>query len=337
MATIKDIAKSLNISVSTVSYALNGGPRPVPSLVREKVLLTAKELGYRPNRAAKALITGRTHTIGIVPSYLGTDFALSPFFLQSLNGIINECEKMKYDVVLMTSHDQNDTEALLDVVLDGRIDGLIFLAPPIDSRAVNLVVEHNMPVVLTGHKGFNAASFSVDNEDGVRHAMNHLVSLGHRKIGHLYGLDHLEDAMARKEAFLDFVEKEHLDWNPSWIAPGDFNPERAFESGLEMLKNPNRPTAVFCANDESAIGLYRAARQLGLSIPNDLSVVGFDNATLGEYCHPTLTTVAQPLELIAAEALRAVVAAIENNTPSVSKVFPTKLIVRESTAPLNSI
>ena len=333
MATIKDIAKSLNISVSTVSYALNGGPRPVPKQVREKVLLTAKEMGYRPNRTAKSLITGRTYAIGIVPSFLGLDFALSPFFLESLNGIINECEVRKYDVILITRYDQKDVEALLNNVLDGRVDGLIFLAPPIDSRAVELVSEHQMPVVITGHKAFNAPSFSADNRHGVRLALQLLYDQRHRKIGHLTGMDHLEDSLQRKDAFLNFIQEYDLPQDDQWVLNGNFNPDMSYENGLKMLSLTNRPTAVFCANDESALGFYRAAREMKLDVPKDVSVVGFDNARISEYCHPRLTTVAQPLATIAAAALNSIVDAIENGTKPQSKIFPTQLVVRDSVCP----
>ncbi len=332
VATIKDIAKTLNISVSTVSYALNGGPRTVPQHVKDKVLTTAKELGYRPNRNARSLITRRTNTIGVVPPQLGTNIAMSPFIRDSLNGIVNESESSHYDVLLFTRCDQSQTEEMLNDVLDGRVDGLIFLAPPIGSSSVNLVYDFGLPTVVTCSNGYAAPCYSSDNRHGVQIAMDHLVSLGHRKIGHLEGRPTLEDSVSRKTYFLEYVQENGLICKDDWIICGNFDPEGGYLAGKHIFESQDRPTAIFCGNDEMAFGLIRAAREYGIKIPEELSIIGFDDSSLCNFTYPLLTSVRQPIEELASFAFRSIIEMIEGHSPSSSSVFPTELIIRESTS-----
>lgn len=333
MATIKDIAKTLNISVSTVSYALNGGPRPVPAHVRESVLATAKELGYRPNKNARSLITRKTNTIGVVPPQLGANIVVSPFLRDSLNGIINEAEACHYDVLLFTKCDQTETERMLDDVLDGRVDGLFFLAPPIGTEAVDRVHAFGLPTVLTCSHAYLPPAYTCDNEQGVRLAIEHLASLGHRRIGHISGRAKLEDSILREQFFTKQMRETGLECRPEWITSGDFTSFGGYDAGMTIFHQPERPTAIFCANDEMAVGLMRAAGDFGLRVPSDLSVVGFDDSYLCSFTFPPLTSVRQPIETLAAYALRSLVGMIEGDPPAKSKMFETELIVRDSTAP----
>jgi DNA-binding LacI/PurR family transcriptional regulator len=332
-ATIKDIARKLNISVSTVSYALNNGPRTVPDDVKKRVLQAAQDLQYRPNRVARNLVTRRSYTIGIVPSEASSDIVLSPYLQNSLNGIVNTAEAHHYDVLFFTRYDQQQTREMANVLLDGRADGLIFLAPPNHAPVLDLVVDYGIPhVVIAGESRADSAHFGADNVSGVRAALRHLFEIGHRRIGHLYGRLHMEDGMVRKEAYRAFLAEQGLPVNDDWMAPGEFTMNGGYSGMKQILSKPETPTAVFCANDEIAVGAIHAASELGLAVPRDMSIVGFDNAPLSAAFLPAITTIRQPVQELASEATQALIRLIDGSPGVPSQVFPTELIVRDSTS-----
>ena len=335
-ATIKDIARRLNISVSTVSYALNGGPRSVPEDVRLRVLEVAKELCYRPNRVARSLVTRRTHTIGVVPTEASVNLAVTAYFQGILNGILNTAEIMEHDILIYTRYDLNRVDAFIDTLLDGRADGLILLAPRIESDAL-AKLEGLIPYVVTSDERGQAAHFGCDNSGGVRQAIDYLVSLGHRRIGHLAGDVGLLDGQERLNSFREAIAAHGLSVREEWIREGRFTKDGGYRAGVELLKCEELPSAIFCANDDSALGLMRAAWECGLRIPDDLSVVGFDNSPVSAAVAPSITTVGQPLEQIGAAAMRAVVSYIETQEEPKSMTFETELLIRKSTAPPEGI
>jgi DNA-binding LacI/PurR family transcriptional regulator len=331
-ATIKDIARRLNISVSTVSYALNNGPRPVPGEVRERVLEVARELNYRPNRIARSLVTRRSHTIGVVPTEASNNLAVTPYFQGVLNGILNTAEILEHDVLIYTRYDVKRASEFVNTLLDGRADGLILLAPRIDSHAMEHLVGQ-IPFVVTSDDRRIAAHFGCDNSGGVRQAVDYLVKLGHRKIGHIAGDLLISDGADRLAAFRAALADHRLEAKANWIIEGRFHSEGGYQAGLKLLSQPERPSAVFCANDDSALGLVRAAWECGLKVPEDLSVIGFDNSPVSAAVAPAITTIGQPLDQIGAAAMEAVVRYVETNHKPESRSFKTELLVRASTAP----
>lgn len=332
-ATIKDIARRLNISVSTVSYALNGGPRPVPEDVRLRVLEVAKELCYRPNRVARSLVTRRTHTIGVVPTEASVNLAVTAYFQGILNGILNTAELLDQDILIYTRYDLSRFDAFIDTLLDGRADGLILLAPRLDSDAL-AKLEGQIPFVVTSDERRKAPHFGCDNSGGVRQAVDYLVRLGHRRIGHIAGDLGLLDGQERLSSFRKALAAHGLPVREEWIREGRFTEAGGSKAGAELLAQEQLPSAVFCANDDSALGLIRAAWEAGLRVPEDLSIVGFDNSPVSAAVAPSITTVGQPLEQIGSAAMRAVVSYIETQREPESKTFETELLVRKSTAPV---
>jgi DNA-binding LacI/PurR family transcriptional regulator len=333
MVTIKDIARQLNISTSTVSYALNGGPRKVPADVKENVLRLARELNYRPNRVAKSLVTRRSDTIGLVPTQTNPDLSDSPYFHIAFNAILNHAEASSKDLLVFSrfAPDVARADEMVGTLSDGRADGVILLAPFVDSPIAHGLQERGTPCAATSTQIPGVPCFTCDNAHGVRIALEHLRSLGHRKVAHLAGHLSLYDAIQRRDAFKAFAADLGLETKVEWIIQSHLMAELATEALLPILKCANRPTAILCFNDEVASGAYRAAQQLGLRIPDDLSVVGFDNSFRCEQMSPALTSVEQPVEKIARSAFDAVMNQIEGN-PSNSAQFDTRLVVRTSTA-----
>lgn len=330
MATIKDIAKKLNISTSTVSYALNGGPRPVPDEVRERVLKTAKELDYRPNRLARMLITGRSHTIGVVPTNPYPFLAITPYFQGCFNGIVNEAEALGKDVLLFTRYDQTEPDKMADTLLDGRVDGLVFLAP-VKGSPIFEQIQQKIPYVVLSGESHGGPLFGVDNFGGAKQVVEHLTSLGHQDIAIVVGLPNMDDAVERHQGFLEAMSERNLPVRPEWVVQGEFSRRSGYQAAEALLNLTPRPTAVFCSNDEMAHGFLEACRDQAVRVPEELSLVGFDDAALSAVISPSLTTVRQPWDDLGAAATRSLISLIEGEGAIASKQFSTQLIVRAST------
>lgn len=333
MATrLKDIADHLNISISTVSYALNGGPRSVPDDIRQRVLEAAKELNYLPNRLARSLAAGKTKTIGVLPDSITRGLTLVPYFQTCFNGIVNELETWDYDVLLYTRVFPNDPDRLVAMLLDGRVDGVILLAPLKSSSVIARTEAAHVPsVVLFGEAQETIPAIKCDNQGGMRLAVQHLASLGHRKIGHIHGGSDKVDASERMDAFTAAIHEFGLESRSEWNRYGAFTPDGGDEAAIQIFAQATRPTALVCGNDGSAVGVYRAAQRLGLRIPEDISVTGFDDGPSAQVLIPQLTTVRQPMEAMGMAAAHAVMDLIQNR-PVQSQTFSTELVIRESTS-----
>lgn len=332
MATIKDIAKKLNISVSTVSYALNGGPRSVPERVKAAVWETARELDYRPNRVAKQLVSGKSDAIGVVPDRPHDNTLLGPYLQRVFNGVLNTAEKHGQDVLFLTSHSGADANLYLNTLLDGRVDGVILVAAHSENGLIALLQDRNFPHVLVNAAPRDGSvCFGVDNAAGIRMACHHLAQLGHKRVGIVQGLADQPDAIERFEAAIAESSRLGMSIRPEWCVHGDFTLAGGYEATRKILRSSELPTALLAMNDESAVGAIKALEDAGLSVPADMSVIGFDDVELFAFSRPQLTTVRQPtveISTVAAEALLDLVA----GKPVQSRMFAPELIVRDSTA-----
>ncbi len=331
-STIKDIAQRLNVSVSTVSYALNGGPRHVPERTRRRVLDMAAELQYRPNRLARSLVGRRSHVLGIVPTIFAPNVAVGPYFVAGLNGVFGAAEAAGHDVLIYTQHSSFDTEDGAQGLADGRSDGLIFLAPRLESPATAFIRKIEFPhVVIDGDEHEGSPTFKVDNVAGMEAAVGHLADLGHRRIAHIAGPSSLRDGVERLEGYRRAMASRGLAIEDRLIVEGGFNEREGREAAIALFDSPELPTAVVCGNDEVAYALVQVATERGIEVPCDLSVVGFDDSIFANLSTPRLTTVAQPTERIATEATEALVRIIEGSTEESSTLFAPQLVVRQST------
>jgi len=333
MATsIKDIAKKLNVSVSTVSYALNGGPRRVSTEVRDRVIEAAKDLGYRPNRVAKSMVTGKSRTIGVVPPEIGEDVLLSPYLQLALNGVFNAAGKANQDLMLFTRLAESHHDEIVTTILDGRIDGAIFIAPSRTNHGVLVAKEMHIPCVTISNSQIEGViTMSVANRTGMNLVLNYLVKLGHRRIAHIAGRLDMQDAIERLKAYSDFVGDNRLPSDDGWVVKGQFHPDGGYRAMKELLSHPSLPTAVTCANDDMAIGAIRACRELGFRVPEDISITGFDMTTTSDLATPALTTVRQPIAEMGSAAVAAVLALLEDKEVPVHTVFQPTLVTRSST------
>ncbi|MFJ7295795.1 LacI family DNA-binding transcriptional regulator [Streptomyces collinus] len=325
-----DVAQLAGVSQKTVSRVLNG-ERYVSEDVRRRVLEAAEQLGYRLNSAARALASGRTRTIGVVA--LGTAL-YGPASL--LIGVERAARDAGYalSVVNTLEGDPGDVGGAVQSLLERGVDGIV-VSEPIDEGAVPLASD--VPVLVLGAPAGDSAPASaiaagVDSVELARAATEHLLDLGHRTVHHLAGPRKWFAARDRQAGWCAALTAH--DREQPAVVEGDWSAASGYEAGRELAARSDL-TAVFAANDDMAVGLIRFLTEAGLRVPEDVSVVGFDDIPLAAYVLPPLTTVRQPFDDVAREGLRLLVHAIEKPEaePPAPQSQPVELVVRASTAP----
>jgi len=329
IASIKDIARAANVSYSTVSRALNDSPRVKPE-TRERIQHIATEMGYLPSAVARSLVTRRTHIIGVVVTTI-TDL----FFAEVIHAIEETALKQKYNVILTNSGREPERELeAIRALRERRVDGIILVSAGTSKKDLSAVKGVGTPTVIINnarreHIGY---SVEVDNLSGGREATQHLLSLGHRRIAHITGPIREWDGAERQSGYEQVLRTYGLPLDPSLIVKGGDRPEGGMQAMQQLLALPCRPTAVFCYNDVVALGAMRAARAANLRIPQDLSVVGFDDIDLAPFFEPALTTVAQPKRQMGEKAVQMILDLLAGDRVE-DCVLPGRLIVRGSTMP----
>ncbi|MCS6829496.1 MAG: LacI family DNA-binding transcriptional regulator [Armatimonadota bacterium] len=334
-ATIRDIAKRLGVSVSTVSYALNGGPRPVPEELRQRVLEVARELDYRPNRLARSMVTGKTETIAVVPPVVTRHMLQSPYIHAMLSSIADAVGEHGYDILLHTSAAPMSDVQLVQSLLSGKVDGILLIAPLSTSQVPQELRQRNVPCVVVSAKVDGLPCVCADNVRGIFDAMDWLYAHAHRRFGFVSGPSAFYDAQQRLLAFRQYLQERGLPLHSEWVAEGDFTAQGATAGARTILTQRERPSAILAANDEMAAGVLQVAQELGLRVPEDLSVVGFDDTPFAQVLSPRLSTVRQPLEQMATEAVSLLMGWMEQRERphEQARKLPTELVLRESTAP----
>ncbi|WP_375401273.1 LacI family DNA-binding transcriptional regulator [uncultured Amnibacterium sp.] len=331
--SIRDVALAAGVSYQTVSRVLNDHPRIRPSTA-ERVHAAIGQLGYRPNRAARALVTSRSHTIGVLITARSLHGPFSSFVA------IEQAARERGYAISATPNTSEDADGIawaLDGLLSRGVDGIVAIAPQDAARAVIRRIASRVPLIALQGGPDEADSLSVDQQDGARAATRHLIELGHRRILHLPGPEGWAEAAERRKGYLAEMAQHGLD--PLLGPAADWTPDGGYAAGRAVLpidgarRSGDDFSAVFSANDEMAIGFVAAAREAGIRVPQDLSVVGFDDIPTARYATPPLTTVRQDFTGIGRQAIATLIDAIDQVEPAeAAPVRPFELIVRESTA-----
>ncbi len=333
--TISDVAQKAGVGKVTVSYVLNGQAQTarISKTTADRVLQAAVDLNYRPNAHARKLANKRAEALGIVFQYADYFGSQSSFITEVLRSVCQACVEADVDVLLHTKPtDDNLAEA--NSLSDGRVDAVVVIRDENDP-VHSLLLERNFPAVLFFCRSDrpDAAFVSCDNYSGGRLAVNHLLQLGHRRIAMVKGGPGSVDSNDRYHGYLSSLASAGIAADPR----DTIHFENSLEAGKEfiaMMSRPDRPTAVFCWSDDSAIECIRLCQFLELRVPDDVSVIGFDGTYAGERCHPPLTSIRQPIEEIAATAVNLALAiARDPHTPDRQFVLPPSLVHRQSTAP----
>jgi len=330
--SIKDIAKAAGVSHSTVSRALSDSSL-VKAETKSRIQRLAREMGYTPDAIARSLVTQQTHTVGVVVTTI-TD----PFVAEVVQGIEDTAHENDYSVILASSAAEPDREmAAVEMLRAKRVDSVIVTS----SRVGALYLEHleriGVPVVLVNNhneqSGRYTFSVSVDNRHGGYLAASHLIERGHRRIAYVSGpADHSDDA-DRLAGYRQALNEADIPFDAAIIVPGNGRLDGGERALHELTSLAEPPTAVFCYNDVTAIGLLSSAQQASLSVPEDLAVVGFDDIPFASHVHPPLTTIAQPQRDMGRQAMDmalALMTADDSTTPFSDAVVRGELVVRES-------
>ena len=324
--TIIDVARLAGVSVSTVSKVINDRYGVAPETY-DKVMDIVSDLGYESSLVASSLRRHSTNVIGIlVPEF-------EPFSTELLKGISSAVEGTGYELLAYSGNLEHNhvgwERRSLSRLAGTLIDGAVIVAPTAS------VTDATIPVVAvdphTGRPG--PSTVEADNVGGARAATQHLIDLGHRRIAHVRGRSDLVSAQLREQGYREALVAAGLPFDPELVRVGGYRAVETTDAARELLTRSERPTAVFAANDLSAIRVIEIARELGLRVPEDLSVVGFDNVPEAANAVPALTTVAQPLHQMGAEAVRLLLGLLGGGTSEEHLLLPATLVVRASTAP----
>jgi LacI family transcriptional regulator len=320
------------VSQATVSRVLNDGG-PVAPATRRRVLEAVQQLGYTPNAIARGLVTNRTQLVGVIVSDVTNPFY--PEFLEASGHLLAE---RGFRMVFHNAAKHEGDDELTRLLLEQRVDGILFLSAELESAAVRRLVERRFPIVLANRyvDGVVCDTVVTDNRRGGSAVARHLLELGHKRIAVIAGHDRASTSRDRLDAFRDELASAAVELREELVAEGEFRYDLAYEATRRLLTLPvgRRPTAIFCVNDLMAFGALNAARATRMRVPEQLSVVGFDAVPMSGWEAFRLTTVRQPLTDMAVAAADLLVERIRDvrRAPRTT-TFPSTLIVRETTAP----
>jgi LacI family transcriptional regulator len=325
-STLGMVAQRAGVSPSTVSRILNGTAR-VSADKQAAVLEAIEALHFRPDPAARSLAGGRTMSIGVL-----TQFIDSPFYGEALRGIEDTLRDNQYAALFVSGHwnvvEEGHRMALLE---ERKVDGIIVLTGKLPDEAL-LDMAARLPVVVTGRDLNSPGLFSIDfdNLEGTRLAVRHLLGMGHQNIAYISGpLDH-PDALQRLEGYKLELASKRIDMQDALVAMGDFQEAGGFQAMNQLLASGARFSAVLAANDQMAYGARLALGRAGFRVPEDISLVGFDDLPHSAFTFPPLTSVRQPVYEIGAKAAQAMLTLLAGQTPPPANLA-AELVVREST------
>lgn len=328
-ASIKDIARIAGVSHSTVSRALQNSPLVNPATL-EEIQKIARDVGYRASAVARGLVTRKTRTIGMVVTTIA-----DPFVSDVVSGIELAANDNGYSVFLADSNaDPTREKNVVQSFAERRVDGIVVTSSRVGALYTPMLSKMMVPIVLINnqHPGEFVHSVMIENLRASREAVNHLIGLGHRRIAYVgdqYG--HQSDT-ERFAGYREALEQAALPFLPELVIHGDGKPEGGIAAMNKLLSRPIPPTAVFCYNDMTALGVLRSIHGRGLCVPEDISLVGFDDLFFASYTQPQLTTVRQPRREMGRMAMESLLHLMSGERSAESIKVPAELIIRESTA-----
>lgn len=332
--TLADVAALAGVDRSVVSRVLNNDPAlNVRADTRERVQRAIQSLNYRPNAAARSLRTDRAGTLALlIPDFL------NPVYAEIIVGA--EAAANRHDCVLVTGSQQGPgqpRQAQLDLIDTGRVDGILLAGGALTRGEQRRLESSGVPWLLLNRRVRGSTRYvALDDVLGARTAVRHLVSLGHRCIGHIGGPATADTARRRHQGWVDALRHEGIDPTAMPMASGDYTPEGGATALHDLLRRNELPSALFVANVASAIGVLKAASRLGISVPTELSIIAIHDMPLASFLTPSLTTVRMPLRQLGAQAVDLLMTRAAGDVVTETVGFPVDLVERESTAPPRS-
>lgn len=329
--TLEKVAELAGVSRSTVSRVVNG-QTGVKADVRERVMSIISQTGYQPNMAARALASNRSGIIGVViPHALSTLFA-DPYFPRLLQGITQASNAHDLTLTLFLFHTEQEEEKIHARLLTaGFLDGVLIASSHFSDPLFPHLIDYEMPFVVVGRQDrYPQASFvDVDNFNGGYAATSHLLRLGYRRVAHITGPQNMVAGVDRLAGYRQALSDRGRAFDPDLVAEGDFTEAGGYVAMQRLLSA--RPDALFAASDQLALGAWRAIREVGLRVPGDVAIVGFDDLLPSGTTRPRLTTIRQPVQRSGVEAVNLLLDIIENGLmPPRRVILDTQLVIRES-------
>ncbi len=328
--SIKDIARLAGVSHSTVSRALRKSSL-IPFETAERIRRIAESQGYTPSAVARGLVTSKTEAIGVVVTSIA-----DPFNGEVVAGIEELANEQGYTVILAGSNAEPDREiAVVRSFQARRVDGILVASSRVGALHTPLLSELQIPIVLLNNQHPSAFVHSVcfNNEAGAYQAVNHLVTLGHQKIAYLGDRFGLHSDAERYAGYSKMMSEAGLKIEEQFVVRADGKPAGARSAAQQLFSSKTLPTAVFCYNDMTALGVLAEASRRGLAVPDDLSVIGFDDIFFASYLNPPLTTVRQPMKDLGRRATQLLLALLRKEKIERTTLVEGELVVRDSTAP----
>jgi LacI family transcriptional regulator len=329
---IRDVARHAKVSTATVSRTINRVPSVDPQLAK-RVWKVIEELGYYPNKQARALVSGKTRIFGLIVSEI-----TNPFFPEIVQSFEDIAVRHNYEILLTsTVHDPKRMELAVRRMIERRVEGVAVLTFGMEESLIEDLRYRKVPLVFVdvGANIRGVSNIRINYQHGIRQAVQHLAALSHKRIAFISGPLALKSALARKAAFEEAMREIGREVPQELMVTGDHRMEGGMLALAELMRLPDPPTAVMCSNDMTAIGVMREAYDIGVSIPRDLSLVGFDDIRLSEFTTPPLSTVQMPQKTLAEYAFRALINEVEGTSTSASCAeyeLLTTLKLRQSTA-----
>lgn len=327
-ATLKDIAKFADVSLGTASKVMNNIHTSEQS--RERVLDAMEKLNYTPNSIARSLKTNSSNTIGIMVSTTS-----NPAIYHVLTGIESICKKLGYNSMIFdTGHTQEGELNAISTFNNRIIDGIIYISHTLTPTVAEAIKKTNIPIVLVATKYDKDeffTSITIDNEKAAKEATNYLIKRGHTKIAMLAGKE--DDPNAGKPRFIGYqkaLQENNIKFDEDLVVFGGYRFKEGYETAKVLVERNKEITAIFCASDEKAIGAYRYLYEKGLSIPNDVSIIGFDGITMTNFMTPKLTTVKQPLISFGEKGMELLYKKIKKSVPVENLILPYEFVINES-------
>lgn len=333
--SIKDIAKLAGVSIATVSRCLNNPERVRPD-TRERVQNAIDETGYSPNTLAQSFRRGKTHVIMVVLPSVG-----DPFFTDVMRGIRQVASENGYSILINeTQFNTMTADEIGAMVVSRQADGIALLASlsPFGTRVLSASSHQALPMVIgcetIADELSSCPGIHIDNISAAREATHYLLDLGHERIAFIFGEHKTLLTQGRENGYRSAMTEANKVIDSGWVVEGKLSIEGAIAATQKLLAHPNRPTAIFCANDEMAMGCLHAVKSAGLRVPNDISVIGFDDNRYARITDPPLTTISQPAQLIGERVMHRLLHEIENGRSKDAdpEIVPHELIIRDSAA-----
>jgi LacI family transcriptional regulator len=329
---IREIAKRAKVSTATVSRTINRVPTVDPALAK-RVMKVVEDMGYYPNTAARALVSGKSRIFGLIVSEI-----TNPFFPEIVQAFEDIAVQNHYEILLTsTVHDPKRMELAVRRMIERRVDGVAILTFGMEDALIEDLRFRKVPLVFVdvGPQAAGVTNIRVNYQQGIREAVSHLANLGHKRIAFVAGPTNLKSAMARRAAFEAAMQENGLTVDSELIVTGDHKVEGGIAAMAQLAALSKKPTAILCSNDMTAVGVMREAYDRGITIPRELSVIGFDDIRLAEFTTPPLTTVRMSQKQLAEYAFQALRGEVEGHGDSANGKeveLETSLILRGSTA-----